>query len=269
MNIKKGDLVPPIVKRFFRYDFRYGWHGRYKTWEDALKETTGYNAEAVLERVRESALKVKNGEAVYERDAIIYDSVQVQFPLLSTLLWVASQNNNRLSIIDYGGSLGTSYRQNYRFIKHLNHIEWKIIEQKVFVDEGRKNFENEHLSFYYDLKECLQSFNEQPQLIMFSNSLAYLQEPYTILNAVVNSGISNLLLDLTPFIDEPNDRLTIQKVPPVFYKASYPAWFFSRLKMYAFLGKYYEHVFDFNRGEKINLSFQEVEYTGCLWTAKG
>lgn len=269
MAFKKGDLVPAIVKRILKYDFKYGWHGNFKNWEEAQKHTTGYNADTILKRVSDSAMKVKSGQAVYERDAIVYKNIEIAFPLLSTLLWIATQNNNRLSVLDYGGSLGTSYRQNLPFLKNLNYLEWRIVEQKMFAEEGQKRFQDDILSFHFDLEECLKSFNEPPQLIMFSSSLPYLEEPYKILSEVKRSGVPYLFIDRTAFIEGPADRLTVQRVPPAFYDASYPAWFFSKEKMYKFLLEDYDELFDFKSGQVLNLGLQEIEYTGSLFKKKG
>ncbi|MDT3403156.1 methyltransferase, TIGR04325 family [Mucilaginibacter terrae] len=266
MPLKKGEFIPAIVKRLVRYSFKYGWHGQYPNWQEALKRSTGYNADSVLQRVKAAALKVKNGEANYERDGIAQQHVEIFYPILSSLLWVASQNNNNLSIVDYGGSLGTSYRQNYPFLKHLNSLQWNLIEQKMFVDEGRQNFENEHLHFYYNLDEVLAV--AKPQLLMFSSSLQYMEKPYELLNKVKQSTIPYLIIDRTAFINEPEDRLTIQTVPPAFYDASYPCWFFSEQKMSDYLQDTFEEVFSFESGQKVTLGLEELDYTGKLWKRK-
>lgn len=268
MVFKKNEFVPPILKRLVKYSFKYGWHGRYASWEEAQKRTTGYNAATILERVSDAAMKVKNGKATYERDAIIYNKIEVAYPLLSSLLWIGSQNKNRLSLVDYGGSLGTSYRQNLPFLQHFDHLDWRVVEQKMFVEEGRKKFEDEHLSFDYNLEDCLRSFKEPAQLIMFSSSLPYLQEPYKILDNIKQSKIPYLFIDRTAFINEANDHLTVQRVPPAFYDASYPSWFFSKEKMYNFLLQTYEEVYSFTSGQTLNLGLQEIEYTGSLFKRK-
>ncbi|WP_295767843.1 methyltransferase, TIGR04325 family [uncultured Mucilaginibacter sp.] len=266
MSLKKGDFVPAIVKRIMRYSARYGWHGNYKSWQQALQQTTGYNAQSVLRRVSEAALKVKNGEAKYECDGIAQQQVEIFYPILSSLLWIASQNNNQLSVVDYGGSLGTSYRQNLPFLKHLNLLQWHLVEQEMFVDEGKRNFENEHLKFYYSLDEVL--VKSEPQLLMFSSSLQYMEAPYKLLNEVKQSSIPYLIIDRTAYIDRPEDRLTIQKVPPAFYDASYPCWFFSQQKMNDFLKDTFEEVFSFESGQKVALGLNELNYTGKLWKRK-
>jgi putative methyltransferase (TIGR04325 family) len=266
MPIKKGEFIPAIVKRLARYSFKYGWHGRYANWQQAMQQTTGYNADAVFQRVKMAALKVKHGQASYERDGIATDQVELFYPLLSALLWIASQNNNELSLLDYGGSLGTSYRQNYPFLKHLSRLQWYVIEQKMFVDEGRITFENEHLHFYYHLDEVLRK--DEPQLALFSSSLQYLEKPYDVLDSIKQTNIPYLLIDRTAYINEPDDRLTIQKVPPAFYDASYPCWFFSEQKMNDFLSDTFEPVFGFESGQKVVLGLEELNYTGQLWKRK-
>jgi len=266
MPLKKGEFIPAIVKRIARYSFNYGWHGRYQNWAQALGQTTGYNANTVLQRVSAAASKVQNGQAVYERDGIALNHVEVFYPLLSALLLVASRNNNELSLIDYGGSLGTSYRQNLPYLRHLNSLQWHLVEQTMFVEEGRKKFEDEHLHFYYNLAEVLQQ--DKPQLLMFSSSLQYMEKPYELLTQVKQSGIEYLLIDRTAFTNEAEDRLTIQKVPPAFYEASYPCWFFSEQKMTAFLEDAYELVFGFESGQKVTLGLTELDYQGMLWRRK-
>ena len=264
MALKKGEFIPAIVKRVLRHSFKYGWHGNYNSWQEALAKTTGYNADSVLQGVRVAATEVKSGRGAYERDAIVYDHVEIAYPLLATLLWIASLNDNNLSLIDYGGSLGTSYRQNYPFLKHLKSLNWGLIEQEMFAKEGKANFEDEHLKFYYNLDECLKS-QLNPQLLMFSSSLQYMEKPFELLQRVKDSNIEFFMIDRTAFIEGLEDRLTIQSVPPAFYDASYPCWFFSENKMKDFLSDTYEMVYGFQSGQKVVLGLDELDYTGMLW----
>ena len=74
-----------------------GWFGNYDKWED-------------VEKVKASILKVKNGEAVYERDSVLFDEIHYSQPLLSA--FDKSIIDNRLHIVDFGGSLVSSYFKN-------------------------------------------------------------------------------------------------------------------------------------------------------------
>src|SRR4051812_16031823 len=83
--------------------------GDYDSWEAAQKDSTGYNTEIILDRTCAALLKVKNGAAVFERDSVLFDQPQYSFGLMAGLLRAAMMNNGRLSVLDFGGSLGTSY----------------------------------------------------------------------------------------------------------------------------------------------------------------
>lgn len=84
--------------------------------------------------------------------------------MLASLSWIASQEGNRLNLINFGGSLGSSYFQNRKFLLHLKELKWNIVEQKKMVECGKKYFENEHLNFYYNLVDCTKEQN--PDLIL-------------------------------------------------------------------------------------------------------
>ncbi len=67
----------------------------------------------------QSLLKVKRGEAVYERDSIVLEKFQYSWPLTSGLLYAATMSNSKLNVLDFGGSLGSSYYQNRNYLKGI------------------------------------------------------------------------------------------------------------------------------------------------------
>jgi hypothetical protein len=86
-------LIPPIfliVLNKLRNN-KYGWKGDYSSWQEAREASTGYDSNEILQAVRNSLLKVKNGEAVYERDSVIFDEIQYSWPLLAGLMFAASK----------------------------------------------------------------------------------------------------------------------------------------------------------------------------------
>ena len=101
------DLVPPALLKTYRrlVPFPYGWFGNYPNWEAARSDATGYDADLILEKVKAALLKVKRGEAVYERDSVLYDQVQYSWPLLAGLMWIAAQRNGRLNVVEYRKSV--------------------------------------------------------------------------------------------------------------------------------------------------------------------
>jgi putative methyltransferase (TIGR04325 family) len=244
MDFSPLDLIPPVVlKMVRRIRGRFGSFRECATWEEARKASTGYDTDLILNKVRDSLLKVKSGEAVYERDSVLFDEIRYSWPLLAGLLWIASQKGGRLNLVDFGGSLGSTYYQNRKFLAHLEELRWNIVEQKKFVECGRRNFENGHLKFHEDLEECVRE--QRPDAILFSSVLQYLEKPYDVLEKVLSLGFEFVLFDRTTFLEKGDDRITVQKVPPAIYEASYPAWFFNRGKFLDFFSRDYELMAEF------------------------
>ena len=231
------DLVRQVgQKRIFE--------GNYGSWSEACSVTSGYDSDVILSKVRDALLKVKSGEAVYERDSVLFDEVQYSWPLLAGLLWIASRNRNRLTVVDFGGSLGSTYYQNRRYLRHLDHLSWNIIEQQKFVDCGRQHFQDDIVRFYDSLDECLTERN--PDVILFSSVLQYLERPYNVLSDIVRREVPYVIMDRTTVIDDLADRLTVQHVPESIYPASYPAWFFNKQKLVTFFADRYNMIAEFD-----------------------
>lgn len=96
-------------------------------------------------------LKVKNGEAVYKRDSVLLDKIHCSFPVLAGLLATVFANKGNLSVLDFGGSLASSYYQCRGFLSDLKSLRRSIVEQPKFLECGKELFESEELKFYYDI----------------------------------------------------------------------------------------------------------------------
>jgi putative methyltransferase (TIGR04325 family) len=239
------------------------------SWDEALKETAnGYSSELILTKCRDSLLKVKNGEFPYERDSVLFTEIEIFYPLLSSLLYVSSINNQKLNIIDFGGSLGSTYFQNRDLLKKAGiTINWNIIEQGNFIEYGKEYFSNEELHFrkkIYNIPNM-----ENIAVCLFSSVLPYLEEPYAVFDTIRNSNIKYIIIDRTYFLNtESEDVLTIQKVPPEIYEASYPAWFLSLNKFYDYIRKYYDIVFKWNALDQHQLEGHKTTGLGFLLKTK-
>ena len=74
-------LVPPLLLDIYRNSQRkYGYFGIYDSWEEARKHSSGYDSDKIIEKVKDAALKVKNGEAAYERDSIVFKEILLPKP---------------------------------------------------------------------------------------------------------------------------------------------------------------------------------------------
>lgn len=239
-------LIPPILLNFFHnyQNKKYGWSGNYSTWEDAKKASSGYESDEILQKVRASLLKVKHGKAVYERDSVLFNEIQYSWPLLSGLMLAAAKCGGNLLVLDFGGSLGSTYYQNKKFLDQLDSVVWSVVEQKHFVVTGKNDFSDERLHFYDDIESCIQEQN--PNVLILSSVLQYIEKPYELLDKLLKYDFQFVLFDRTPFSPNNQDRITLQIVPPMIYSASYPCWIFNetflldyfRIKSYSLLEKF-------------------------------
>jgi putative methyltransferase (TIGR04325 family) len=251
-------ILPDRIKRFITGLF-YGWHGNYSSWNEALKRSTGYDNKIILDKVSLSTGKVRDGLAAYERDSVIFDQIDYSFPVLSSLLLAATQNNGRLNVLDFGGALGSSYFQNRKFLESLNEVNWCIVEQPDFTNEGLQHFSTDKLHFFRTVEECLKTY--PIDVVLMSSVLQYLSEPYRLLEEILSKRIKYILIDRTPFI-EGDDRISIQRVHPAIYRATYPCWFFNKDKFIAYVSQSYESVLEFDALDKANI---KSEFKGFLF----
>lgn len=252
------DLIEKISRRLLipsTEKLAFGWSGDFKSWSEAQKKTSGYDTGLILNKVKESLLKVKNGEAIFERDSVIFNEIQYSWGVLSALLYAGMKNKGKLNVLDFGGSLGSGYFQNRKVLRHLNSLRWSIIEQSHFVTTGKENFQNEELKFYHDYCEYSQC-QPTPDLLLISSVLQYIEKPFELLEGLLSHDIDTIVIDITTFIVGDRDLITIQRVPPSIYEASYPCWFFNRNSFIEFIcSKGYKKVGEWKNDTCINKGY--------------
>lgn len=245
--IKK--LTPPVFIDLMYY-FKSNkneciyWGGNYASWQLAKQNCEGYDTETILNQCKNALLRVKNGEKAYERDGVVFDEIAYSWTLLAMLQRIAMENNGELCVLDFGGSLGSSYYQNKDFLKTVKSIKWCIVEQPHFVECGKRYFEETNLHFYYTLNDCLAE--NKPHVLLLSSVLAYLEQPNDWINAFIDLKLPYIIIDRTAFVDNDYPILTIEKVPASMYKASYPSWFFNFAQLIDPFLKKYSILFVFN-----------------------
>ena len=243
-------FIPPIVNHFFKLlvtsnvPVKNIWVGNFANWHEAKKTSTGYDQLQILEKCKNALLKVKSGEAKFERDSVLFDTIQYSWPLLAALQKIALENSGNLCVIDFGGSLGSSFFQNRSFLNGITKIKWCIIEQPHFVDYGKKYFQNEELLFYHSIDDCLKE--QQPKLLLLNSVLPYIEKSYELIQQIITYNIDYIFMDRTSFIAEAEDRITLQTVPPEIYDASYPCWFFNEKRLLTQFLLKYNQIADFD-----------------------
>jgi putative methyltransferase (TIGR04325 family) len=233
------DVTPPLILRtYWRLrDKSLRFDGDFTNWEEASSHSSGYDSDEIFEKTRAAALKVKSGDAAFERDSVTFDHVEYSFPMLAALLRVACAKQGRLRVLDFGGSLGTGYRQFKSFCPGLQYLAWKVVDQPRMVECGKDLFRNDELDFFSTIDEAVK--DESPDVILLSSVLQYLEKPYVVIRDIISLDAASIVIDRTPIADFDRDVLTVQTVPASIYRASYPCWIFSRRKLIsAFLHGY-------------------------------
>ena len=240
--------------------------GDFGSWADARAASTGYDSDAILEKTRSALLKVKNGEAAFERDSVVFPEIEHNWPALAALMFAAARSNGKLNVLDFGGSLGSTYYQVRHFLAELDSVRWNVVEQQGHVDVGRKWFENEQLRFYGSIKECLAA--TQPNTVLVSSVLQYLEYPYSTFDELLHvAAADTIIIDRTPFWDGNRDFLSVQVVPPEIYQASYPSWIFSRKRFDSQLPDSWKRIATFACQDRLSGPI-ELAYEGMIIVRK-
>jgi len=245
------DIMPPLVVRLLRLPEGVRCQGRYASWEEARAASDGYDADDIFEKTKQAMRDLLAGRGVFERDSVLFDAPEYEWPLLSGLMWGAAANGGDLNVLDFGGSLGSTYHQYRRFLQSLSLVRWNIVEQRHMVKAGREEFSTDQLHFYPDIVSCLAETS--PQLLLLSSVVHYLPDPHAFLEQAAGLGFAHVLVDRTPFLLQGDDLLTVQHVPPSIYSASYPCWFFNRERFFGHFTPDYEVVATFPALDKANV----------------
>lgn len=263
-------LIPDFIyqslasfyKKLNRKKFLY-WEGDYNSWAEAQAKCKGYDEETILEKVKESALKVKNGEAVFERDGVLFFEEEYTPELREAIMKISSEYNGTISVLDFGGSLGSTYFQYRKILKQLKSVTWCVVEQDNYVNCGKAMFENDELKFEFIIEEAIAKY--KPNLLLLGSVLQYLPEPYEWLQKFLQKKFPYVIIERSPFIDGSHDRLTIQHVPEKIYKSSYPSWFFSEQKFLNKILEDYDLILSYPLKDKANI---RSEFKGFIFKLK-
>lgn len=219
-------LVPPIILDAVR-GTRGGplsFTGDYPSWPQARGAAGGYDSHEILERVAAATRRVVSGEAVYERDSMVFERIEYSWPVLASMLRVALQTGS-LRVVDFGGSLGSTLRQNRRFLEGLPlPLRWRVVEQDHFVELGRREFATDTLGFDHSIAEAAV---HGADVVLFLSSLCYVPEPRVFLEQAAKTA-RYVIIDRFPLIPGERDRVALQTVTEPIYSATYPIRLFAQ-----------------------------------------
>ena len=273
MGIKRSlkDWAPQWVLRRVK-----GWLGKsmrfsghYDSWSVAARESTGYDAAVILERVAASTRKVVAGEAHYERDSLLFHEPAYPFEILSVLLREAALQGGALEVLDFGGSLGSTYRQCRPFLEGVSRVRWRVIEQPEFARLGQFEFTTQELDFAEAVGVGHTSVG--CGVVLLSSVLQYVEQPHRVLDNLILTGRRFVVIDRTPLSNATEDRLCIQHVPMSVYPASYPCWILSRQRLLDHFGEGWRALGAFHSAEGAYRTTDRLdfEFGGMIFEREG
>ncbi len=239
--------VPPAVRQILlRLRAGYtGLSGIHESWEAAKLRSSGYDHESILEKtISATEMAVCSTPPVYDRDSVIFREPITPFPLLAFLLLTSSRAGGRLNVLDFGGSLGSTYRQCQPFLAYVSGLRWNIVEQAHIAKVGSERFANETLHFYCSIDEAI--VESSPDVVIFSSVLQYLDDPYAVLARAAALKPSLIIIDRNPFAETKQDAFSLQIVSDAIFKARLPFRIFGDDGLEKWLAPGYRRIAEFD-----------------------
>ena len=216
------------LKRFFDFEKNpvIEYKGNFASFSDANANIAshpskkGYDAETIFKKVSNSTLKVISGEAVYERDSFLFYEKQINYNLMMYLYRIFI-HENKLSLLDFGGALGSTYFQHKSELDEIG-AKWIVTEQDHFVKFGKEKVAGGNLEFASneELVNNYKKFN----VILFSSVLQYIENSDSLINQICEKKVKNIIIERTPVSDR--SWFWIETVHEPIYEAVYPCCVF-------------------------------------------
>ena len=198
------------------------------SFEAILSDSSGYNAEQILDRALSAAIEVRDGRGSHERDGVVFYTRETNWPLMGAIGLAAATRNRRITVLDFGGSLGTAFFQHKNLLDRFSGIDWRVVEQNNFVEAGRREMKVKGLSFFGSVEEATKG--ARPLVTYAGSSIQYVEEPMKTLREISLVTSQFLILDRIP-VSPDKSRLLRQVVEKHPYDASYPMHVLSQVEI--------------------------------------
>jgi len=234
--------LPPELIRIGRHILGYGgyYRGQYNTWEEAAAQADGYDTDAILKRVLEATLAVRDGKAAFERDGVLFAKAQDRYPMLASLMHAAAAASpGHLRVLDVGGALGSAYFQCKPWLQGLAPVQWCVMEQPHYAATGKAQLEDGVLCFAGSAEDAAR--HGPFDIVIFSSVLQFIQNISEFLRPILALKPAYILIDRTPVIAGNIDRISIQKqgIGSRVVHSSYPLRLMTEQSIYSAIGPDY------------------------------
>jgi putative methyltransferase (TIGR04325 family) len=235
----------------------------FTNWQMAAHQSDGYATVPVLESIVKASQAVSQGDALYDRDGVKYHSFAENAHLIKALRHVL-EAEGRFQVLDFGGALGSLYRQHRWFLSDFVDFVWCVVEQKLFVETGKQLFENRKLKFEATIGAAFEA--HRPNIAVVSHALQRIEHPFEALNEIAQLDIPYLFIEM-PMIRAGENRITQSTFPARSCKATYPIWLFAETEFKEKLQQYYHILNEFDANDA-HLNLNGVRHLGFFCEKK-
>jgi putative methyltransferase (TIGR04325 family) len=218
-------LLPPIVTRWVRpppgppffFSGNFGSHAEAAQTAASTSYQEPISISTTLAEVADARARIEQAPSV------VLDSRVMQ--LLSAFLLAVDHRpaGQSIRVLDFGGSVGIHFFALAPVLSKKWKLDWTICELPALARAGAEVYGSQ-IRFVTALDEL---GPERFDVALASGSLPYVPDPRQTCDALLDR-CDALIINRTPFIDAPADRLTVQHVQFGAGVTRYPAWFMSR-----------------------------------------
>lgn len=246
-----------LIDTFQKYELNKNFK---KIKKNITPNNLGYEDDEIAKKIYLTTQKLIHGVARYERDGILFDDDKWDLNVITSILYVINNSNNKeINIIDYGGGMGTIFYKNKEILEKLNVRNWSIVEQESFLEWGRK-LKNSQVKFYDSISQYLKKEDKKIiDLVIISNVLQYLNKPYEVMGDI-SKYCRYILINKLPLSNSDSDIDLIQKVNPKNYSAQYPIKIFSKKNFNQYIKSKFEILLTANNDDEIKIRKKYIEF---------
>jgi putative methyltransferase (TIGR04325 family) len=221
----------------------------------------------ILERVQLSTLAVIRGEAAFERDGVAFAQPETNWPVAAALMLGAVRSGGELSVLDFGGSLGSQYFQSRGLLRQVPGLRWTVVEQPTYVAAGSAMVDVPEVTFL-EASDPLVPWGSN--VALFGSVLQYLEDPFGPLKRVIAAGADVIIIDRSPVSQSERDRPTIQISPMPFGTSSYPAWILSEPALLEAIGRTFslQAMYETQPGSMVTATGLPVQWRGFIFVRR-
>lgn len=230
--------VPVAARKRLRDWGPYGYCGRYDEWAAAAAASIGYGSGVELDRTRRATAQVRARGAMFQQDGVAFSDMPDQaYRVALALVLAALERGGELTVLDFGGALAGAYYAFRPFLSSCRRLTWHVVEQPLYCEWGRREFADPGLTFFERVGAAIA--DRRPDVVLCSSVLQFLEQPFAVIDELLGAGAGYLIIDRTPFATSGVRELTVQRMPPTLYRASYPSWLFSEDELHQAIGNRY------------------------------